>query len=60
MKEKKMWEKIEDNCVRHLWQCPHCGKGAMVNPSDYEDIGTPMCADCDRDMEYLYTEIKKE
>ena len=52
------WVKILDDCkVRSVWKCPICGECGNVNPFEYEDIGTPVCDECDVDMGYLHTEI---
>lgn len=32
------------------WKCS-CGATATVDPDDYPTIGTPYCADCDREMD---------
>ncbi len=53
----KNWIKIDDEKVRHIWQCPVCDECTKVYPFEYEDIGTPICDECDVDMGYLYTEI---
>jgi len=65
---KQKWQKISDDCVRHIWKCnneycPDKGsrdKGssiATVNPDWYERNGTPACFACDRDMVYVKTVI---
>ena len=52
------WVKIlDDSKVRSVWKCPVCGECGNVHPFEYEDIGTPVCDECDVDMGYLYTEI---
>src|SRR5581483_7429515 len=33
------------------WACPECGDEAVCTVSDYAEIGTPWCADCDCEME---------
>jgi hypothetical protein len=54
------WTKIDDRAVRHKWQCleEDCDGEATVYPEWYEDNGTPVCPDCDRDMSYVKTEIE--
>ena len=52
------WTKISDVDVNHTWQCSICLAEADVGPEWYECNGTPVCIECDQDMEYQYTEIK--
>ncbi len=54
-----MWIKIDDNKVRHLWECPNCDDKVYVEPWFYSEMGEPVCTACDRDdtMEYIQTEI---
>ena len=55
-----IWYDIEDNKVRHYWECPECDRHAYVEPWFYSENGTPMCIHCpDQDMEYIRTEILK-
>lgn len=54
-----MWETISDNSIRNIWACDKCDKEVAVGPDFYEEAGTPVCSDCDRDMKYEYTEIKE-
>jgi len=53
------WKKIKDSNVEHFWICPTCKDKLSVNPTFYQDNGTPMCTDCDEDMEFLHTKIGK-
>lgn len=55
---KYVWKKVEDDDVRHVWECPTCGEKTTVYPDWYTDNGTPVCTGCDDDMEYSYTELK--
>lgn len=59
-KERKepRWPIIKDARIVHEWRCPGCKATAQVGPAWYQDNGTPMCTDCDEDMEYLRTRIK--
>lgn len=54
-----MWVIIEEKRIRHLWECPECNNHVYVKPSDYEDIGIPICTECEWDdvMNYIHTEI---
>ena len=56
----KKWEKIDDDKVYHVWKCSN-GKceDEYVNPTFYQDNGTPVC-ECDDDMIYDRTEIETE
>lgn len=53
-----MWKIIQDNKVRHNYECPECGVESTIYPWAYEDIGTPACAECNCDMVYNYTEVE--
>jgi len=60
---KKTWKKITNRSVRDLWKCPDpdsndCKETAIIRPSWYEQHGTPVCTDCDCDMEFQHTEVK--
>jgi len=50
------WTIIDDTKLRHVWRCAECNDEVTVTPWDYQNIGTPVCCDCDEDMEYLSTE----
>lgn len=52
-----MWIKQDDDKIRHLWECPNCDDHAYVKPWWYSENGTPVCADCSDDMEYIRTEM---
>ena len=51
-----MWVKIEDKQIRHLWECANCDHYEYVEPWFYSEMGEPVCAECDNDMEYIRTE----
>jgi formylmethanofuran dehydrogenase subunit E len=53
----EIWQVIDDTKIRHVWRCADCGEESAVVPWDYMNIGTPYCADCDEDMQYLSTEM---
>lgn len=55
----RKWKKISDEKVRTIWECPDCKDKAYVEPDWFQDNGTPMCGECDNDMDYLFTEIKE-
>jgi hypothetical protein len=54
-----MRKKIADNKVFNIWGCPNCDEDAEVTPDWYQSNGTPVCAFCDEDMEYVKTEIEE-
>ena len=61
----KKWTKIADSKVQMVWRCPVCEATVIVNPTFYEDAGTPICTSknlsCDgNDMKYVRTEILKQ
>ena len=51
------WVAIDDTKIRHCWECKICGEMVFVPSWEYQNIGTPYCADCDEDMAYVRTEI---
>ena len=58
------WVTADESQVRHLWQCPECGRETFVNSDFYSLGGTPLCTViydgdnyCDCDMDYVRTEI---
>jgi formylmethanofuran dehydrogenase subunit E len=58
--EIAMWVIIDEKKLRHKWECPNCDEYAYVQPWWYSENGTPMCTECDDDMEYIRTEIDIE
>lgn len=52
------WIAIDDTKIRHVWRCVQCEDEVNVEPWWYENNGTPVCSDCDMDMQYLSTEMK--
>ena len=49
---------IDDDKVVNVWKCEDCNEKAEIHPDWYQNNGTPVCCECDRDMEYVHTEIK--
>jgi len=43
--------KIDVNKVTSHWECADCGTGASFTFADCAEAGTPVCGDCDDDME---------
>ena len=52
------WIAIDDTNIRHVWRCAECEDEVNIPPWYYQDSGTPICRDCDEDMQYLSTEMK--
>jgi Zn ribbon nucleic-acid-binding protein len=52
-----MWVIVDDKRIRHKWECPDCDAHANVEPWHYSEMGEPYCVDCEREMEYINTEI---
>lgn len=56
------WKTVEDKNVQHIWKCTDGDEGcdfqAEVTPDWYQNNGTPVCNECDRDMEYVRTEVR--
>ena len=57
MKNKDNYLTIADHNVNMFWQCCICNASADVGPDWYQDNGTPVCMECDQDMDYVKTEI---
>jgi len=47
---------VNDEKIKMLWRCSECKEEANVNPSFYQDNGTPMCEEGE-DMDYIETNI---
>lgn len=54
---RNRWVKVPDKIVKHIWECPVCHDKERVSPDAYEEMGTPVCSECDEDMTYSHTEI---
>lgn len=54
----EVWNIIDDTKIRHVWRCVLCEDEINVDPWWYQENGTPVCVDCDEDMNYLSTEMK--
>jgi len=52
---------VRDFQVHNIWMCMNvtCDNEEEVDisPDWYENNGTPVCTECDRDMSYRHTEI---
>ena len=51
---------LDDNLLRAVWACPECKDTVECNVWDYQNVGTPYCADCDEDMVYIQTRLYKK
>jgi hypothetical protein len=56
---KKVWKIIDDNKVRHAWQCTDCSKIVYIDPTFHQTSGNPVCTECDEEMTYIHTEIQE-
>lgn len=43
--------KVPVDNIAFSFQCPECEESVNVTLTDMLEIGTPMCCDCDVDME---------
>lgn len=62
-KAKKIWTKVPDNTVRHIWCWPDGTHETKIDPSWYADNGTPVCGEgkfSDDDMHYVRTEVSSD
>ena len=46
---------LPDERIEASWVCEDCEVAVFVGPGSYEDVGTPVCTDCDEDMTYTGT-----
>jgi hypothetical protein len=44
---------VAEKLSHRLWQCPRCRQSAEVSYDDLAIVGTPLCSDCDCEMELL-------
>ena len=51
------YKKINNSDITSVWTCHYCLIGVKVEPSFYEDNGTPICK-CGRDMSYSETQVR--
>lgn len=55
-----MWVIIEEKRVRHRWECAECNGHVYVEPWFYSEMGEPVCEKCERELEYIHTELEIE
>ena len=52
---KTTWTKVDDAAVLLVFACPGCGLAATLNPCEgLVTTGTPVCDQCDGDMDYSH------
>lgn len=44
---------LDDKNYFTLWRCPECDKDFPIELSFFEKNGTPVCNECDTDLEYI-------
>ena len=44
---------VTQTCGDSVWKCPECSKYAAWNWDQAQEAGTPMCSECDIDMELM-------
>jgi len=52
-----MFKVVKDENVISYWECEDCHDKVGITPDWYEQNGTPVCVECDRDMLYGWTEV---
>jgi len=53
------YKTVKDSDLNIVWECENCVSKADISPEWYQNNGTPVCHECDIDMIYIRTEIKK-
>lgn len=52
---KPKWMKVDDAAVLLVFACPECGLAETFNPCEgLVTTGTPVCDQCDCDMDYTH------
>lgn len=46
---------LDDIKIRVCWACPECDESTEWPVWEYQYSGTPMCIECDCDMQYIET-----
>lgn len=46
---------LPDHCIHLQWICPECSEETSLMPSSLQDLGSPICRNCDCDMDYRHT-----
>jgi len=48
---------VPDRNIVTVWICPECKEEEEVAVDFFQDNGTPMCCNCDEDLDYLFTYV---
>ena len=57
----KGWKKISgEGEVGLYFVCPDCAFDTLLSPSSVVEVGTPICPDCETEMDYEATYVKKD
>ena len=51
------WKVVREESVLSYWKCEDCHDKVGIEPNWYEQNGTPVCCECDRDLLYSHTEV---
>lgn len=46
-------KKVRQGSYYRTWKCPGCGRGVEHSYEALAEVGMPICAECDRQMELL-------
>lgn len=55
--------RVEDGQIKQIWQCCNedCGKNDVpiyAGPESYQEVGFPVCPDCDQGAQYICTVLR--
>lgn len=52
---------LPDEQVITVWECPDCGDTSEADVTSFQEVGTPVCSECDTDMAYshVYLEMSR-
>lgn len=53
------WKMVNVDGEVGLYFVCHCSNDTLITPSSMAEVGTPICPDCDVEMTYEATYIKK-
>jgi len=57
--DPKKWEMV----VREVglsFVCSECNTNSFISPENMIEVGTPICSDCDCEMDYVATYIRRK
>lgn len=60
---KRAWITVPDDMVRSIWKCTiedchEYNNEVSVEQTFFSEMGTPICEECDVDLEYVRTEVE--